>query len=115
MSIADGSVLRAPVNVIKAWGEEPRWSVGDIVAISQRFPVGHYRVPQYIRGKRGVIQAILHPAAVNNEQEGFGLNAGLKGHYYRVAISLSELWPRYVGSPSDMLCIEVFETWLERK
>jgi nitrile hydratase len=52
--------------------------------------------------------------AVDNEPEGFGRNAGSKGHYYHVAIPLAELWPGYAGSPSDGLRIEVFETWLER-
>jgi hypothetical protein len=34
--------------------------------------------------------------------------------YYRIAIPLTELWPKYAGSPNDGLRIEVFETWLER-
>ena len=100
--------------VIKAMGEEPVYRVGDNIRISVRYPVGHYRVPRYIRGKLGSVEAIIEPAAINNEEEGFGRNAGLKGHYYRVAISLTELWPGYTGSTRDGLRIEVFETWLER-
>jgi hypothetical protein len=34
--------------------------------------------------------------------------------YYRIAIPLTELWPKYAGSKNDGLRIEVFETWLER-
>jgi nitrile hydratase len=90
------------------------FKVGEDVKISVRFPVGHYRVPRYIRGKRGSIEAVIEPAAINNEEEGFGKNAGSKGHYYRVAIPLAELWPGYGGPPNDGLRIEVFETWLER-
>jgi nitrile hydratase subunit beta len=78
------------------------------------FPVGHYRVPHYIRGKPAVIETIIAPPAVNNEEEGFGRNAGSKRHYYRIAIPLSEIWAGYAGSPKDGLRIEVFETWLER-
>jgi nitrile hydratase subunit beta len=99
---------------VKAMGEEPIFKAGDNIKISVRFPVGHYRVPRYIRGKRGFIESIIEPAAVNNEEEGFGRNAGMKGHYYRVAIPLTELWPGYAGAPNDGLRIEVFETWLER-
>jgi nitrile hydratase len=51
---------------------------------------------------------------VNNEEEGFGRNAGFKRHYYRIAIPMTELWAGYRGSPADGLRIEVFETWLER-
>src|SRR5258708_4735780 len=102
------------VQVLKALGEKPASKAGDTVRISVRFPVGHYRVPAYIRGKRGIVEVVLKPAAVNNEEEGFGHNAGSKLHYYRVAILLTELWPGYAGQPQDRLVIEVFETWLER-
>jgi hypothetical protein len=40
---------------------------------------------------------------VNNEEEGYGRNAGEKRHYYRIAISLAELWPGYAGSRKDGL------------
>ncbi|MBV8819783.1 MAG: nitrile hydratase subunit beta [Acidobacteriaceae bacterium] len=101
-------------DIVKFTGEDPLFKAGDRVRISVRFPVGHYRVPQYIRGKNAIVEAVIRPRAVNNEEEGFGLNAGLKRYYYRVAIPLSNLWPGYAGSPNDNLRIEVFETWLER-
>jgi hypothetical protein len=101
-------------NIVKALGEEPAFKVGDQIRISVRYPVGHYRVPMYMRGKRGIVELILTPMAVNNEEEGFGRNAGSKGHYYRVAVPLTELWPGYAGSAEDRLVIEIFETWLER-
>jgi nitrile hydratase len=99
--------------VVKSPGEEPLFNPGDRVRISVRYPVGHYRVPRYIRGKTAVIEAIIQPRAIDNEEEGFGLNAGTKRHYYRVGIPLSDLWPGYVGSRNDGLRIEVYETWLE--
>jgi nitrile hydratase len=99
---------------VKALGEEPAFMAGDRVRISVRYPVGHYRVPAYIRGKHGIVDVLLRPAAVNNEEEGFGRNAGSKGHYYRVGIPLTELWPGYAGPSQDRLIIEVFESWLER-
>jgi len=99
---------------VKAEGADPLFQAGDTVKISMRFPVGHYRVPTYIRGKRARVEAVVEPAAINNEDEGFGRNAGVKRHYYRIAIPLTELWPRYAGSKNDGLRIEVFETWLER-
>jgi nitrile hydratase len=100
--------------IVKADGEEPGFRAGERVAISVRFPVRHYRVPQYIRGKIGLIEAVMEPPAVNNEEEGFGRNAGRKRHYYRVAIPLTDLWPGYSGSVADGLRIEVYESWLER-
>jgi nitrile hydratase len=100
--------------VVRADGEVPLFQVGDSVTISVRFPIGHYRVPHYIRGKRAVVETVIEPRAVNNEEEGFGLNAGQRRHYYRVVIPLTDLWPGYGGSAADSLRIEVFESWLER-
>ncbi len=100
--------------VVKASGEEPIFQAGDRVIISSRFPGGHYRVPRYIRGKHCVIEAVIEPCGVNNEEEAFGRNAGQKRHYYRVAIPLSEVWPGYMGSASDGLRIEIFESWLQK-
>jgi nitrile hydratase len=101
-------------SIIKAAGEEPAFKVGDAVTVAVRYPVGHYRVPMYVRGKRGVIEAIIEPSAINNEEEAFGRNAGSRLHYYRVAFPLKEIWSDYAGAPVDGLRIEIFETWLER-
>jgi len=100
--------------VVTAWGEQPIFQVGDRIRIRPRFPIGHYRVPTYLRGKRGRVERVIEPTGIDNEQEGFGRNAGSKLHYYRVAVPLNEIWPDYVGSPRDGLHIEVYETWLER-
>lgn len=102
------------LELVKALGEEPLFQPGDRVRISVRYPVGHYRVPRYVRGKQAIVEAVIEPAAINNEEEGFGRNAGPKLHYYRVGIPLSDLWPGYCGSPNDGLRIEVYETWLEK-
>jgi nitrile hydratase subunit beta len=114
MSQELGRSVKPLANIVKAEGAEPLFQAGDAVKISVRFPVGHYRVPTYIRGKRARVEAVVEPAAINNEDEGFGRNAGVKRHYYRIAIPLSELWKGYAGSKNDGLRIEVFETWLER-
>ena len=100
--------------IVPAEDEHPVFVPGDRVRVSVRFPIGHYRVPQYIRGKTAVIERVIEPPAVNNEEEGFGRNAGSKRHYYRIAIPMTELWPGYNGASGDSLRIEVFETWLER-
>lgn len=100
--------------VVWAAGEEPAFAPGDRVRILRRSPVGHYRVPVYLRGKTGVVETVIEPAGVDNEEEAYGRNAGMKRHYYRVALPMTEIWPDYAGSPRDGLHIEVFETWLER-
>lgn len=99
--------------LVFAEGEQPRFAPGDAVRVLSRSTVGHYRVPMYLRGKAGTVEAVITPVAVDNEREGYGRNAGTRRHYYRVAFAMTEIWPHYAGSPADGLRIEVYETWLE--
>ncbi len=98
--------------VVPALGETPVFRPGERVRVVERFPLGHYRVPLYLRGRTGIVERLVQPA-VDNEEEGFGLNAGVKRHYYRIAVPMSDIWTDYAGSHRDRLYIEVFETWLE--
>ena len=100
--------------IVSALGEEPVFRPGDCVRVSNLSPVGHYRVPSYMRGQTALVEAVIEPPGLDNEEEGYGRNAGSKRHYYRIAVPMTEVWPDYDGSPRDSLRIEVFETWLER-
>jgi nitrile hydratase len=102
------------LNIVTALGEEPVFKAGDQIRIADRMPIGHYRVPRYLRKKLGRVESVIEPAFVDNEEEGYGRNAGSRRHYYRIAFPMTELWPDYSGSPKDGLRIEVFESWLER-
>jgi hypothetical protein len=100
--------------IVFAAGEKPIFAIGDKIRVLTRSPIGHYRVPVYLRGKVGSVEAIIEPPAIDNEEEAYGRNAGAKRHYCRIAVPLTEIWPDYTGSPRDGLRIEIFETWLER-
>ena len=109
-----GSNVPPPLPVVFALGEEPRFRPGDRVRILERSPIGHYRVPIYLRGKQATVERVIEPAAVDNEEEAYGRNAGNRRHYYRVAIPMTDLWPAYEGSPRDGLRVEIYENWIER-
>lgn len=85
---------------------------GDIVKVDEKFPIGHYRVPMYLRGKTVTIVKNLG-RHINPELEAFGKNAGDEAWYYQVRILQKELWPDYTGKECDSLEIEVFEPWLK--
>ncbi len=104
---------RSPPVVVSATDEVPVFRVGDTVQVLQRAPIGHYRVPRYLRGRTGVLERVVMPRELDNEEEGFGRNAGRKRHYYRVSFAMREVWPGYPGPAQDRLLIEVFETWLK--
>ncbi|MFP3544379.1 nitrile hydratase subunit beta [Rhizobium sp. SIMBA_035] len=112
MNMARSPLATLP-GVVPAWGEIAAFAVGQRVRVLDRAPVGHYRVPVYLRGQTAIVEAIMEPKAVHNEEEAFGRNAGAVRHYYRIAVPMSDIWPNYAGSSSDNLRIEVFETWLE--
>lgn len=112
MNVHQHSALGHPITL--ALGEEPIFEVGATVRVLTRSPIGHYRVPIYLRGRTGTVQKVLSPMQIDNEREGYGANGGGKRHYYRISFDLTELWPGYAGSPRDKLNIEVFENWLER-
>jgi hypothetical protein len=84
---------------------------GDRVKVAEKFPIGHYRVPMYLRGKTVTVAKNLG-RHINPEEEAFGKNAGNETWYYQVCISQKDLWPDYIGKENDTLEIEVFEPWL---
>lgn len=100
--------------VVTATGEAPAFAPGDLVRVDNRVPIGHYRVPTYLRNKVGTVLKVIEPTLVDNEEEGYGRNAGNRRHYYRISVPMADIWPGYKGSPRDEVRIEVFESWLER-
>lgn len=112
MAAQQSEQVRPHGTVVPALGEMPLYRPGDPVKVIVRFPMGHYRVPLYLRGKTGTIERLVTPA-IDNEEEGFGRNAGDRRFYYRIAFQMTEIWPAYAGPRHDNLRIEVFETWLE--
>jgi nitrile hydratase len=100
--------------IVLALGEVALFRPGDQVRVANLSPVGHYRVPRYLRNKSGWVESVIEPRGIDNEEEGFGRNAGKRLHYYRIAIRMKEIWPTYDGPSADGLRIEVFETWLQR-
>lgn len=58
--------------LVFAEGERPIFAPGDAVRILTRSPIGHYRLPVYLRGKAGTVETVIEPAAVDNERDQAG-------------------------------------------
>ena len=99
MQDRSGKPAEALLDVIFVLAEEASFRPGDRIRILSRSPPGHYRMPFYLRGRRGSVEGMIESAAVDNEEEGDERNAGSKLRDYRTAIPMTEIWPDYVGSP----------------
>lgn len=89
-----------------------RYKVGDPVQVKRAFPPGHRRTPQYIRGKRGVIERICG-AYPNPEELAYGFDGLPLKVLYRVRFPQKHVWSNYAGPANDIIEMEIFEHWLE--
>jgi hypothetical protein len=91
---------------------DPKFAVGDIVAVRAVYPLGHVRTPFYIRGRRGVIERLCGVYA-NPEELAYARSGQPKQPLYRVRFLQREVWPAYRGSASDTVDVEIYQHWLE--
>ena len=88
----------------------PRFSTGDQVRVTNNNPVGHTRVPRYVRGRTGVVTAchgvflvpdFLPDGTITSPQ-----------HLYNVSFRARELWGKDANA-ADTLRIELWDGHLE--
>jgi hypothetical protein len=90
----------------------PHFQPGDKVRIRVSSPPGHFRTPEYIQGKVGVIEAI-HGAYRNPETLAHGGDGLPKQFLYLVRFDQADIWEEYGSSQRDTLLIDIYEHWLE--
>ena len=89
-----------------------KFAVGQAVKVRVAYPEGHCRTPSFCRGKSGVVERICG-AFRNPEQLAYGDDGLPLQPLYRIRFEQKELWPDYLGPPSDAVEIEIYEHWLE--
>jgi nitrile hydratase subunit beta len=91
---------------------KPRFKIGQHVRARNINPVGHTRLPRYVRARRGTI---VRDHGVFNLQDtdadGYTL-AAKPQHVYTVRFSARELWGDHV-SVRDSVCADLWEDYLE--
>jgi|TARA_Y100000994_G_scaffold103089_1_gene84970 hypothetical protein len=91
---------------------EGRFKVGDEIVVRNINPQGHTRLPQYLRGKRGVVERD-HGVFIFPDTHAHG--EGQKPqHCYSVRFANNELWGRE-GSPKDSCIVDVFDDYMDRR
>ena len=87
---------------------EPAFAVGQAVITASHGNAGHTRLPQYARGRRGVIEA-CHGAHVFPDLSAKGEE--VHQYCYSVVFSAAELWAEAEGSP-DKVYLDLWESYL---
>ncbi len=87
---------------------EPKFSCGDTVIISLNAPLGHTRLPQYVRGREGrvVDYCGAHSVPENNVR-----NTKTFEPLYTIAFALGDLFEEHQGS-ADEVNVEIWERYL---
>ena len=82
----------------------PRFAVGEAVRVRTEVPDGNPRTPEYVRGKRGVID-VVHGTMANPID-----HRGVYPTLYTVRFVIKDL---FGGRVEDTLRVDVHEEWLE--
>jgi nitrile hydratase len=99
-----GSYLREPPS-------PPMFRPGDRVRTRNINPTGHTRLPRYVRGRIGVIEAD-HGAHVFPDSHAHGKGEDPQ-RLYTVRFTARELWGED-ASPRDTITLDLWEPYLER-
>lgn len=87
---------------------EPAFNIGQRVLTSSYGNVGHTRLPQYARGRHGVVHA-WHGAHVFPDLSAQGVE--VHQHLYSVSFTSAELWPE-ARNNKDRVYLDLWESYL---
>ncbi|MFC1681984.1 nitrile hydratase subunit beta, partial [Pseudomonadota bacterium] len=87
---------------------EPAFNIGQCVRTSGYGNVGHTRLPQYARGRHGVVHA-WHGAHVFPDLSAQGVE--VHQHLYSVSFTAAELWPE-ARNGKDRVYLDLWESYL---
>ena len=105
-AIAAGATTRQPDAGLMA-----RFLAGDGVIARNMHPVGHTRLPRYVRGKPGVVVA---DRGVFSFPDSNAAGEGLRPqHVYTVAFDARTLWGD--DTTADSVCVDLWEDYLEAR
>jgi nitrile hydratase beta subunit len=89
---------------------EPRFRAGDRVVVRNIHPVGHTRLPRYVRGKRGTVERD-HGVFAFPDTNAHG-RGETPQHVYSVRFTARELWGAE-GPARDALYIDLWDDYMD--
>jgi len=90
----------------------PKYAVGDVVRVKDGAPLGHTRVPRYVRGKVGVITNLHGNFILPDQRVADG--SLLYQPVYQVCFAAQHVWGD-AAAPKDKLYLEMWEDYIERE
>ena len=103
------TIRNAAISYERPTNTLPRFQAGDQVTTTSHTHSGHTRLPQYARGKSGVINAHRGNHAFPDAEAAGREEAQ---HLYTVGFSGRELWGEE-GHASDMIYLDLWESYFE--
>jgi nitrile hydratase len=88
----------------------PKFKAGDEVVAKRMNPLGHTRLPRYVRGRRGVIDRD-HGVFIFPDTHAAGLGRKPQ-HVYAVRFTARELWGPE-ASPRDAIYVDLWDDYLD--
>jgi nitrile hydratase len=104
------TVVSTGMSARAAVAEPPRFKAGDRVLARNVNPIGHTRLPRYIRGKVGVVQS-HHGGFAFADTRAHGLG-DQPHHLYSVRFDARELWGAEAPA-KDAVYIDLWEPYIE--
>lgn len=103
--------IRTPAVFTRPGAPVPRFAVGDTIAVRNINPRGHTRLPQYAKGRTGVI-SIHHGFFVFPDTMAHGKGAEPQ-HLYNVRFTVGELFGEHGGNPDDHVYVDLWESYID--
>ena len=88
----------------------PRFRPGQRVRARNLNPIGHTRLPRYVRGKLGIVER-AHGVFVFPDTQAHFLGESPQ-HVYSVRFAARELWGE-AAPPRDCVCVDLWEAYLD--
>jgi nitrile hydratase len=103
-------VVREGSSTHEETGVDPRFAPGARVRTKTMSPQGHTRLPQYARGRVGIVR-VVYPSLVFPDTNALGDGRNPQ-HVYNVEFTAEELWGPD-GEPGMTLRLDLWESYLD--